>query len=283
MNQLGSRISYYRQNQSMTQEELADRLGITPQAVSKWERGQSLPDATFLRQLCGIFHCSADALLGTQDQSENPAAQSQKVNREVMKQLCFSQEPLSLIFGLELTPLFLDASQNYTDLISDCRLRLARQGILMPIARIRDDFSIAPNEFQVLSCHHVLYSECITRPDDKNVSYMVDRLYDTVSAHYDKILNRDLVRLIAENLGTEYPALISGVVPEKIPYRLLYQILKKLWKNGNCFLYLIQIIEITEDLLTQTPDITADDLALHISKELTCLQTSANATAQTGP
>lgn len=66
MNSLGNQISFYRQNQNMTQDELASRLGITPQAVSKWERGISLPDATFLQSLCQILHCSADALLGTQ-------------------------------------------------------------------------------------------------------------------------------------------------------------------------------------------------------------------------
>lgn len=274
MNQLGSQISFYRQNQNMTQEELADRIGITPQAVSKWERGQSLPDATFLKQLCQILHCSADALLGTQQLQEDPASHSQKINHEVMKQLCFSQEPLSLIFGSALVPLFLeDTEQNYTTQISDCRLRLAGQGILMPVVRLRDVLSISPNEFQILSYRRVLYSECIAHPDDQTISHMVEKLYDTVSAHYDKILNRDLVRLITENLGTEYPALISGVVPEKISYRLLYQILKKLWKDGNCFLNLIQIIEITEDLITQTPEMTLGDLVKGIRSELADLQT----------
>ena len=39
--QIGNIISQYRQNQKMTQEEFAARLGVTPQAVSKWERGVS--------------------------------------------------------------------------------------------------------------------------------------------------------------------------------------------------------------------------------------------------
>lgn len=40
--QIGENISRFRQNQNMTQEEFASRLGVTPQAVSKWERGDSL-------------------------------------------------------------------------------------------------------------------------------------------------------------------------------------------------------------------------------------------------
>ena len=39
-----SRLSMFRQNKNMTQEELAERMGVTPQALSKWERGQTLPD-----------------------------------------------------------------------------------------------------------------------------------------------------------------------------------------------------------------------------------------------
>jgi transcriptional regulator with XRE-family HTH domain len=42
MSSIGERIAIERQNKKMTQEEFASRLGVTPQAVSKWERGGSL-------------------------------------------------------------------------------------------------------------------------------------------------------------------------------------------------------------------------------------------------
>ena len=42
----GEKISKCRQNQNMTQEEFAAKLCVTPQAVSRWERNQSLPDIT---------------------------------------------------------------------------------------------------------------------------------------------------------------------------------------------------------------------------------------------
>lgn len=64
-NNFGSKISECRQNKGMTQEELAGRIGVTPQALSKWERGQSLPDVALLADLCSILGCSADYLLGT--------------------------------------------------------------------------------------------------------------------------------------------------------------------------------------------------------------------------
>lgn len=42
MQNIGIRISQYRQNRNLTQEELAVKIGVTSQAVSKWERGGSL-------------------------------------------------------------------------------------------------------------------------------------------------------------------------------------------------------------------------------------------------
>jgi len=49
---------------NLTQEEVAEYLGITPQTVSKWERGESYPDITFLPALANIFETSVDLLLG---------------------------------------------------------------------------------------------------------------------------------------------------------------------------------------------------------------------------
>ena len=52
---LGSRIAELRRKKNMTQEELAAELGVTPQAVSKWENDLSCPDITLLPQLARLF------------------------------------------------------------------------------------------------------------------------------------------------------------------------------------------------------------------------------------
>ncbi len=49
---IGEIICQCRQNRKMTQEEFASRLGVTPQAVSKWERGIGLPDLSLVRGIC---------------------------------------------------------------------------------------------------------------------------------------------------------------------------------------------------------------------------------------
>ena len=61
---IGRRIAENRKRLGMTQDQLAEKLGVTAQAVSKWENDQSCPDITMLPRLAEIFGISTDALLG---------------------------------------------------------------------------------------------------------------------------------------------------------------------------------------------------------------------------
>ena len=61
---LGKRIVANRKRLGLTQDQLAEQLGVTAQAVSKWENDQSCPDITMLPKLAEIFGISVDALLG---------------------------------------------------------------------------------------------------------------------------------------------------------------------------------------------------------------------------
>ena len=65
MQQVGRTISTLRKAQNMTQMELADKLNISFQAVSNWERGQTMPDISKLGELAEIFGVTIDALLGS--------------------------------------------------------------------------------------------------------------------------------------------------------------------------------------------------------------------------
>lgn len=61
---LGKRISAGRKKLGLTQDALAEKLGVTAQAVSKWENDQSCPDITMLPKLAELFDTTTDALLG---------------------------------------------------------------------------------------------------------------------------------------------------------------------------------------------------------------------------
>ena len=60
---IGNRITKYRKAKGMTQEELSNVLGVSAQAVSKWENDASCPDISLLPQLCRVLGISADELL----------------------------------------------------------------------------------------------------------------------------------------------------------------------------------------------------------------------------
>ena len=61
---LPENLKKYRVLKDLTQEDVAEYLGITPQSVSKWECGESYPDITFLPALANIFETSVDLLIG---------------------------------------------------------------------------------------------------------------------------------------------------------------------------------------------------------------------------
>ncbi len=66
MNTLGERIKFHRKRMGLTQEQLAERMGVSPQAVSKWENNQSCPDIAALPTLAALFGISVDELLGNE-------------------------------------------------------------------------------------------------------------------------------------------------------------------------------------------------------------------------
>ena len=64
---LSERLKTLRKAKDMTQEQLAEYMGISPQAVSRWETGATSPDISALPQLADLFSISIDELLGYDD------------------------------------------------------------------------------------------------------------------------------------------------------------------------------------------------------------------------
>ena len=60
---IGKFISEKRKEKKLTQMQLAEKLGITDRAVSKWETGKSLPDASIMLELCGLLDITVNDLL----------------------------------------------------------------------------------------------------------------------------------------------------------------------------------------------------------------------------
>ena len=60
---IGKRIALLRKEKGLTQEELATHMGVSPQAVSKWENDQTCPDISALPKLARLLGVSVDELL----------------------------------------------------------------------------------------------------------------------------------------------------------------------------------------------------------------------------
>ena len=84
---IGNRITKYRKEKGMTQEELANKLGVSSQAVSKWENDTSCPDIFLLARLCALLGITTDELLtGKSDAVKMvPAEQRKPFDQLVMR------------------------------------------------------------------------------------------------------------------------------------------------------------------------------------------------------
>ena len=77
---IGKFIKKIRNENNLTQKDLADKLGVTYQAVSKWENGKNIPDLSIIKQLCDEFNIDIDELLnGEKKEKEKNKTKSIRV------------------------------------------------------------------------------------------------------------------------------------------------------------------------------------------------------------
>lgn len=69
---ISMRLKELRLEKELTQKELAEKLGITQDSISLWEKGKRIPDTGYIIKLCEIFQISADYLLGRTDDLGTP-------------------------------------------------------------------------------------------------------------------------------------------------------------------------------------------------------------------
>ena len=72
MEHIGQKIKDLRKKADLTQDRLADYLGVSAQAVSKWECGIATPDLSLIAPLCRVLGCTSDELLGIGGEDEDP-------------------------------------------------------------------------------------------------------------------------------------------------------------------------------------------------------------------
>ena len=99
LKKIGKFIQECRHKKNLTQEQLAEKLSITDRAVSKWERGLSLPDAGIMLELCNILGITVNELLNGekiemkdyQEKNEKLLLELARQDEEKNKKLIFAE------------------------------------------------------------------------------------------------------------------------------------------------------------------------------------------------
>ena len=87
---LGERLFMYRNKVNMSQEKLAEEIGVTRQTISKWETDQSMPDFDKIEPLCEVFGITPDEIIrGEKNTSEAKEIQNNYNEKKQEKSYCF--------------------------------------------------------------------------------------------------------------------------------------------------------------------------------------------------
>ena len=142
---IGKRIALLRKEKGLTQEELAQHMGVSPQAVSKWENDQTCPDISALPKLAKLLGVSVDELLSGKEELPAvrilPPAERKSFNELILRIVVDSNDgdrvrvnlPLSLVeialeIGMEMPQINGNEALKGIDLKKV--LELVRQGLV---------------------------------------------------------------------------------------------------------------------------------------------------------
>lgn len=262
---IGKRIAESRRSAGFTQEELANRLGVTPQALSKWEKGGSSPDLVMLSTICEILGVSADYLIG-KNRKRIVENGNLLLQDEIWNHLWDELQPLELVFGCDVVSVFTDSC--FVEKVVQLRVELAKESILMPIVRIRDHSMLHSKEIMVLSYQNVLYSEEIDVIDEKSLDYIIEKLGETVRKKYSQILNVEMIKDLVDSVKVIYPTLVEDIIPEKLFYGLILDVTRGFLERGNGMVYFPRVIEFLEHEVRQTKRSSVPELIESVSKQL---------------
>lgn len=236
---ISEQIVNRRQSLKMTQEELAVRLGVTSQAVSKWERGQGFPDVAMLADICTILGIDANRLLGVCD-SPDKAKTLIDNEEEIVQNSC--AEPILISFGEDFIPVFREGLK--TDLISEKRRKIAREmGFVIPLIHIRDNMELAHNEYEIFRYGKKICGGCVEEVTQEQYEALIDKVFALDGAAYAKLLNKQIVKQMADSCERLYPGVIEGVIPERISYLECELVLKEILKRNESICNRIVIFE----------------------------------------
>lgn len=146
----GQRFCELRRTKTLTQEQVAERLSVSPQAVSKWENDISMPDVSLLSAIAKMFGTTIDSLLGEEDKPEatyTPPENRKEINSMLLKVVVNSKQgdkvkvnlPMSIIVACvasDGTFLFAEGNPSLKGIDFKKIIELVEQGALGKLVEV---------------------------------------------------------------------------------------------------------------------------------------------------
>ncbi|MCH5148251.1 MAG: helix-turn-helix transcriptional regulator [Clostridiales bacterium] len=113
MNEFGNYLYSLRKSKGMTQQELADKLGVTNKAVSKWETGEAYPETAQLIPLSDIFGVTVDDLLRGKEEALRETKQTSELLSEEQESIQSEKKKFRSLGKMISTIIMLSATAIY--------------------------------------------------------------------------------------------------------------------------------------------------------------------------
>ncbi len=191
----GENIKRLRKEREMTQEAFANVLGVSFQAVSKWERGETYPDITMLPSIASFFNVSIDDLLGVDE-----VKREEKINEylNLYDKMRFKDKPF----------LFTKFQEAIKEFPGDYRLLIRYLELYMDTVIIEKDDNAEYEKAsqKILSIYDNIQNNCT----DDSIRMWAKRLVCThlwAKTHHTKL---DIYQKQAEDILNEMPELVNS-------------------------------------------------------------------------
>jgi len=290
MEMISERLRILRKNRGLTQKELSEKVGVTEQAISNWERDKSYPSLELIQALINILDCSPNDIMGYNEDEKN----YNRINNPTLTDKVESGIILDVIkleFGVKLVELFTDKSFKGLESFHDLRVTMAHKyGIVLPMIRLRDISEMDPHDYRIcigtkevalntvyptmkwgrdldvcdgdIEAIDPIYGLNIvwTESEDENVTSSVETIVNhleyIIIKNFDRIISLQYVSDIVEIIAKRNPVIKSHIVPHRVSYQLLKKVLTKLVMEKECKINeLVYIIETIDDIKDTSEDI----------------------------
>lgn len=231
---IGNRIKAVRQDRGYTQKQLAGLLGVTEQAVSKWERETSYPDISMLDGISEVMDCSLDYLFQYKSGKKKLLNQD-SIEYRIETSRHLLPDIISLQFGENMVPLFVEEDKKGFSHINDLRCQIASQwGIIIPVIHIMDQPALEPDQYSICINGVCVYKGRQKGKTEEDIILILGKLKEKIFGNIEYILNNQTVYYMVENLSMRYPYITRNIVPDLVSYSLLRQVVIHLLKDYGC-------------------------------------------------